>query len=168
MRLLRTLERVTDASAVIGVAIILPLIAAMVYEVLSRYLFAAPTFWAYELGYMMMGAIFMFGIAYALKVRQHVSVDILYGGLGPRGKATINLLGYCVLLPCVGWLAYARIGYTVKAYVGHELSGQSAWNPPIWPYRVVLALGFILFALQIIVDIGKNLRAFVTNDGTEL
>ncbi|MFN3461392.1 MAG: TRAP transporter small permease subunit [Oceanibaculum sp.] len=166
MRLVRTLEVITDAAAILGAILILPLIAAMVFEVLSRYLFSAPTFWAYELGYMMMGAIFMLGIAYALKVRQHVSVDIIHGALPPRGKALVNLAGYAFLLPCVGWLTYALYGYAMRAYVGNELSGQSAWNPVIWPYRVVLFVGFSVFLLQIIVEVAKNIRALVTNDGT--
>ena len=168
MRFLRRLEVVTDVAAFIGILIIVPLILGMVYEVLSRYIFSAPTFWAYELGYMMMGAIFVLGMAYALKVRQHVTVDLIHGALGPRGKAAVNILGYCVFIPCVAWLTYALWGYTLRAYVGGELSGQSAWNPQIWPYRVVLTIGFLVFLLQVLIEFVKNWIVLFTNDATEL
>ena len=39
--------------------LVLPLVFAMVYEVVSRYAFGAPTLWAFEISYMMMGAIFL-------------------------------------------------------------------------------------------------------------
>lgn len=168
MRFLRRLEVVTDVAAFIGILIIVPLILGMVYEVLSRYIFSAPTFWAYELGYMMMGAIFVLGMAYALKVRQHVTVDLIHGALGPRAKAAVNILGYCVFIPCIAWLTYALWGYTVRAYVGGELSGQSAWNPQIWPYRVVLTIGFLVFLLQVLIEFVKNWIVLFTNDATEL
>ena len=38
-----------------------------------------------------------------------------------------------------------------------EGSGLSAWNPVIWPYRYVLALGFALFALQCLAKMVENL-----------
>lgn len=167
MRLLRTLERVTDAAAVIGVILIIPLILAMVYEVMSRYLFSAPTFWAYELGYMMMGAIFMLGMAHALKVRQHVTVDVLHGNLPPRGKALVNVIGYCFFIPCVAWLTWGLWGYLVRAYVSGEGTGQSAWNPQIWPYRVVLVVGFAVFLLQVLIEFAKNLQALFASGATD-
>ena len=43
------------------------LIVAMVFEVISRYFLNAPTKWAFEVAYMLMGTSFMFGIAYCLQ-----------------------------------------------------------------------------------------------------
>jgi TRAP-type mannitol/chloroaromatic compound transport system permease small subunit len=163
MRIVHLLERVTSVAAALGACLILPLVAAMVFEVSSRYLFAAPTSWAYEVSYMFMAAIFMMGIAYALKVRQHVNVDLVYGALGPRARAIVDLIGYCLLLPCVAWLTYALYGFAHDAWRTGEQSGLSAWNPVIWPYRAILALGFAIFVLQVAAEVVKSLRALVTN-----
>ena len=158
MSILDRLERVTDAAALVGVAVILPLIGAMVFEVFSRYVLAAPTAWAFEISYMLMGTIFMLGIAFALKERQHVNVDLFTGIFPPRVNAAISLLGYALLLPCVAWLTYALSQYAIAAYRSGEVTGKSAWNPVVWPFRVVLAVGFAVFALQIVVEVVRTGR----------
>ena len=46
---------------------IVPLVLATCYEVLARYLFGAPTIWAYEIGYTLTGSHFLLGMAYTLR-----------------------------------------------------------------------------------------------------
>jgi hypothetical protein len=46
--------------------LMLPLMLAMVYEVVVRKVFTAPTIWAYDVNCMLYGAHFMLGSAYAL------------------------------------------------------------------------------------------------------
>ena len=48
---------------------LVPVIAAMVYEVVARKLFIAPTDWAYDTSRMLSGAMFMLGAGYALDAR---------------------------------------------------------------------------------------------------
>ena len=48
--------------------IIIPLIFAMVYEVLARKLFNAPTMWVYDMSRFFYGALFMLGAGYALSL----------------------------------------------------------------------------------------------------
>jgi len=159
MGVIRGLERITDLLAAVGAFLVLPLIAAMVYEVFSRYVLGSPTFWSYEIGYMLMATIFMFGMAYALKTGNHVSVDFVYGRLSPRKQAIINLLGYGFLIPCLIWLSYSLFEYALRAYETGRVSGQSAWNPVVWPYRTVLFVGFSVLSLQLLIEFAKSLHA---------
>lgn len=161
--MIRIIETWTDILGGIGAFLLLPLVGAMIYEVLSRHIFGVPTLWAYELAYMMMGTIFMFGIAFTLKRNAHVNVDLFYENFEPRTKAIVSLLGYALLFPFVIWVTYALFWYAVEAYVGQELSGKSAWNPVVWPYRVLLVIGFATFALQILSEILKSIYAAVHN-----
>lgn len=161
MRLLGYLERATDAAAILGVLLIVPLVLAMVFEVLSRYLLNAPTIWAFEVSYMMMAGIFSFGFAYALKERQHVNVDFIYGMLGPRMRAVVDLVGYVLFLPCILWLSKALFDYALGAYRSGEVSGLSAWNPVVWPLRTALFLGFAVLSLQVIVEVAKCVRTIL-------
>ena len=43
----------------------------------ARYLFNAPTQWAYEVGYMMMGTHALLGMAYTLREGGHIRIDAL-------------------------------------------------------------------------------------------
>ena len=51
--------------------ITIPLIFGMVYEVLARKLFLAPTIWAYDISRFLYGALFMLGAGYEIG-RAHV------------------------------------------------------------------------------------------------
>lgn len=137
--------------------LVVPLVMAMVYEVISRYVFSAPTLWAFEVSYMMMGAIFMLAISYALQVGQHVNVDFIHDALPKRLVAVIDTLAYLVLTGFAAWLTFGLFRYATTALRSGEGSGLSAWNPPIWPYRYILALGFGLFALQCLAKAVENL-----------
>lgn len=160
-------ERWTVLLGRIGALLALPLVAAMMYEIISRQFFDAPTFWAFELAYMMMGTIFMFGIAYALKTKSHVNVDLVYHVLSPRWQGMVMLVGCIFLIPCVAWVTYALFWYFVGAYEGAERSGMSAWNPVIWPFRLVYVIGFATFLLQLVAEVEKALFAIVTNTRPE-
>ena len=51
---------------------------AMMYEVIARYLFTAPTVWAYDISRMVYGAMFVLGAGYALSKGVHIRSDFLY------------------------------------------------------------------------------------------
>lgn len=163
--LVKAIGAVTEVFGTLGALVVLPLTAAMVYEVLSRYLFAAPTEWAFEVSYMMMGAIFYLGIAYALREDQHVSVDLIDHLAPKRLVALIDTVVYAVLALLVAWMTWALVDHAVSAYRSGEGTGLSAWNPQVWPYRVVFVIGFALFALQAFAKLLESLSRLVGVSG---
>jgi len=164
LRLQRALEAISTVFGYISAALIVPLAAVTVYEVFSRYLFNAPTIWAYELAYMGTGTIFLFGIAYAFKENAHVRIDVLTMNLGRRPKAAIDAFGHLIILmPVVAIVAWYLFAYFLDAYQWGETSGESAWNPVIWPFRLIFLLGLVLFWLQGLAELIKCIR-FLTGD----
>lgn len=159
MRVLVIVDRITKAAALLGICGVPPLIAIMVFEVFSRYVLNAPTIWAFELSWMLMGFIFIMGVPYAMKRRDHVSVDLIYGALPPRRRAAVDALGYALLLPCIAWLAYKMSLFALSSFMSGEASGVSAWNPVLWPFRTALATGLTVFALQLLAEL---IRAVAT------
>lgn len=155
-KLVRFLERITSGAGCLAALIAIPLIVAICYEVFARYAFGAPTVWAYELGYMLTGSHFILGAALTLKLRGHVRIDLIYGHLTPRAQARIDLFFYVlVFLPFLLLVSDALLDYALSAHASGERSGQSAWNPPIWPFRMIIAGGFMLLGLQVIAEILK-------------
>lgn len=69
-------------------------IAVFVYyfEVISRYVFGAPTNWAHEAMYLMFGMQYLISGAYAMLTEAHVRVDIFYAPLSKPRKAWADLL----------------------------------------------------------------------------
>ena len=65
--IIKGIDALTEAVGGLAALIIIPLIAATCYEVFARYIFGAPTIWAFELGYTLMGFHFLLGGALTLK-----------------------------------------------------------------------------------------------------
>ena len=103
------------------------LTAAVMYEVIMRYFFNAPTLWAFDFTIQMYGAVFMMGGASAMSTKTHVKADMYYNKLSEKGQAILDLiLFFCFYAPGVFALTYAGYFYAKKAWIVHEVS----WNSP--------------------------------------
>jgi len=165
--IVRVIEKITGHAGLLIAWVVFPLILASVYEVVARYIFNAPTIWAFELGYMAMGVHALIGAAFALRERSHIRIDIFYSRYSDKTKAIIDTAGYLLLfMPVVIWVSYGLWDYWVEAFVNSEHSGQSAWNPLIWPFRLSFFIGFFLLALQGLAELIKCFQ-FLTGRTTE-
>jgi TRAP-type mannitol/chloroaromatic compound transport system permease small subunit len=164
----RFLERISLGSGIIAASLIIPLVVATCIEVFSRYVLGRPTIWADEVGYMGMGAHFLLGGAYTLMVGGHIRIDLIYARYPERLKAAFDLILYAgLMLPFCAWLGYGLWEYFLEAYHWGERSGASAWNPVIWPFRLVLFAGIALLGLQVAAEILRCL-AVLTGTSTSL
>jgi TRAP-type mannitol/chloroaromatic compound transport system permease small subunit len=103
------------------------LTAAVMYEVVMRYFFNAPTLWAFDFTIQMYGAVFMMGGASAMSTKTHVKADMYYNRLSEKGQAILDLILFiCFYAPGVFALTYAGYFYAKKAWIVHETS----WNSP--------------------------------------
>ena len=149
-------ELVTWFFGMIAAAIVPVLAVLIVYEVIARYVFIAPTFWAFEVSYMLMGISLMLAIALCSQLRKHIRVDFLFDNLPAKGRSTVDLVGYVFfLLPMLVWCSWGLFVYFLEAYKVNEISGESAWNPIIWPFKFSFTFGFFLFTMQTVVETMK-------------
>ncbi len=103
------------------------LTAAVMYEVIMRYFFNAPTLWAFDFTIQMYGAVFMMGGASAMSTKTHVKADMYYNRLSEKRQAILDLILFiCFYAPGVFALTYAGYFYAKKAWIVHETS----WNSP--------------------------------------
>jgi TRAP-type mannitol/chloroaromatic compound transport system permease small subunit len=150
------IESLSEGIGGLAALVVIPLVLATCYEVFARYVFGAPTIWAFELGYTLMGIHFLLGGAITLKRDGHVRIDLIYAQLSARRRALIDLALYVVLVLPALTLVFLRLAdYAADAYSSGETSGQSAWNPPIWPLRAIIAASFLLLTLQVVAEILK-------------
>jgi TRAP-type mannitol/chloroaromatic compound transport system permease small subunit len=157
--MIRIIERISNVSGVIAAWLIVPLVFAMVYEVIARYVFNAPTIWAYEIGYLTTGSGFLLGMAYALSRDAHIRIDVVSANLSQRTRAIIDIVCYVVLLiPFLAWVTQLLFTRAMDAIASGEKTGQSAWNPPLWPFRTVFFVAFALLLLQVIAEVIKCVR----------
>jgi TRAP-type mannitol/chloroaromatic compound transport system permease small subunit len=154
------IERITTNIGIIAALTLVPLILTTTYEVFARYIFDAPTIWAYEVGYMLTGTHFLLGMAYTLQQGQFIRIDIFSQDMSEKTRAFIDLCAYSVILPLMMWLMYGLTAYLISGFIKNERSGQSAMNMAVWPFRVVFLIAFTILALQVYAEFMKSLEKY--------
>ena len=116
------------------------------YEVFMRYILSDPTPWAFDLSYMMYGALFMMAGAYALSRDSHVRGDVIYRLLAPRTQARIEFVLYFIFFfPGILALIFAGWKYAALSLSYKEVSVYSPANIPIYQFKMLIpAAGFLL------------------------
>jgi TRAP-type mannitol/chloroaromatic compound transport system permease small subunit len=107
-----------------------------------------------------MGGAFVMSIAYALSTDSHVRVDLLYTEGNRHYMNYVDLIGFTlIILPVIAWMTWGLWGYLLEGLRTGERTGSGGWNPVVWPFRVVLVLGFAMFTVQIFAEIVKRIAA---------
>ena len=119
------------------------------YEVVVRYALRDPTSWAFDIGYMMYGALFFMAGAYTLSRGGHVRGDILYRLWSARTQARVDLVLYVIFFfPGILALIYAGIAHAEQSLRYREVSVFSPAGIPIYPLKILLPIGAFFLALQ--------------------
>lgn len=129
--------------------IVIVLMLILVYEATARYVFNAPTQWAYDLAYMLYGAMFMLGVGYALKSGAHVRIDVFSRMFSNRTKAIIDIVAFAVVvIPVSLLLLVFGTEAAWHSFWTNERSAMSAWRPIMWPFKAILPIAMLLLSLQ--------------------
>ena len=137
----------------------LPLIVVVAYEVVMRYLFNAPTVWAFEATTFIYGVHFMLGFAYTHKHNGHVAIDIFEARLPHKPRTMMRLIVNLVLfMPTIGLLSAWSVTYAIDSWQNWERASTS-WAPPLYPFKTIMAIGFVLLFLQGIAKFSADLRS---------
>jgi len=119
------------------------------YEVFVRYVLNNPTSWAFDMSYLMYGAVFYMAGAYTLSRGGHVRADMFYRKWKPRNQARVELVLLIIFFfPGVLALVYSGWGYGFQSMRILESSVNSPAGVPIWPLKMMIPVGAALLALQ--------------------
>lgn len=120
------------------------MVASVVWQVLSRYLFVVPAAWTEELARFLLVWIGMLGAAYAYRQGSHLGIDLLANKLTDPGKQTLHLVVHivCVLFAAsvlvIGGSALVAMTWELRQY-------SAAMGLPIaYVYSVIPASGLLI------------------------
>jgi len=140
--------------------ITVPLIIGMVYEVLARKLFLAPTIWAYDMSRFFAGALFMLGAGYALSKGVHIRADFIYRNFKARTQGIIDFWLYLLFyFPGLIVFFYMTLGFVQESIMRGERGMDTTWMPYMWPIKTCLLLGIIFLLIQGISELFKSYYA---------
>jgi TRAP-type mannitol/chloroaromatic compound transport system permease small subunit len=137
-----------------------PLMFGMVYEVIARYLFTAPTLWAYDISRMIYGAMFVLGAAYALSKGVHIRSDFLYRKWSAQTQGKVDSALYLLCyFPAMLIFLWVSSQWAWVSVVRGERGTDTAWMPLLGPLKSALPIGIVFLLVQGVSELLKSLHA---------
>ncbi len=144
--------------------LVVPMCLAMVYEVVARKFFVAPTMWAFDISRFLYGATFTLGAAYALSKGVHIRADFIYRNWSPRTQARVDLVLYLLFFfPGMVVFMWMSIDYAWEAWERGERGMDTAWMPYMGPIKSALPVGIAFLLVQGISEVLKAAYASSRN-----
>jgi TRAP-type mannitol/chloroaromatic compound transport system permease small subunit len=159
---LRAVDRLSEGIGLL-ISVLMPaMVVVLAIEVVARYVFNSPTLWAYDTAIFMFGYTGLLGGAYALKRKEHITVDLIYARLSLRGKAVLDVITgllfffFMVLVVVYGWMT------AIEAIKGAEKTA-TLWAAPIGHFKLMIPIGAALLIVQGLANWIRSLYQAITN-----
>lgn len=154
----KIVRKVSEAFVyVAGFALFLTILIIL-REAFGRYFFDAPTSYGYPLVSTLMLVIVYFSLPYTAAIDGHVSSDLIYDHLPPRGKAVVQLVGD-VAAGVLGYLLSTQIVGQIQRSMELDASIAQLWGLPVAALQMIVLAGSALLGLVAVirlpVDIGR-------------
>jgi len=164
-RIVRALDAVSIWSGKLFAWLTIPLICALVYEVVSRYGFDKPTLWASDISFNLYGAHFMLVAAFTLCRQGHIRTDFFYRTWPVKWQGRVDAVMYLLFyLPALALFFWASLDFAYDSWTKLETYAMSPWLHPIYPLKTVLPVSAALLILQGISELLKSLHAARTGE----
>lgn len=158
--LLTAIDKFSAVLAFFAGLMLLVLIGDMMYEVVSRRVFSAPTLWAYDVAYMVNGIGFLFAAGYTLRKNAHIRIDFFSTRFPRRNQDWVNAIVYLFLiLPALAFFVIGAYSEWLEAFLTDELDPASPWKPLLWPLFAGLLIGFTALFLQAAAECIRHIRS---------
>jgi TRAP-type mannitol/chloroaromatic compound transport system permease small subunit len=154
----KVVKSISEWSGKLSAYILWPGVAVLVYEIVARHFFNAPTIWAHGITQRMFATYYIISGAYVSLTNSHVTMDLIYVRFSPRGKAIANLIGGALFFAFCGILLWQGIRFAGESLIRLE-PDNTPFRAPIYPVKMMVPLGAFLILLQ---ELAKFLRNFIT------
>ena len=156
---LRVINRLDSISEFSGKAVswlYIPMVAALVFEVVMRYCFSAPTIWSMDVAVMLYAINFMISSPYCLQTGGHIRMDFFYSGWSVRRKATMDLIMY-ILFYFPVHVVFLWVGFEFfwDSFTTNERSIMSPWMPLLWPMKIAFPISLTIMLTQGVSEVIK-------------
>jgi TRAP-type C4-dicarboxylate transport system permease small subunit len=151
------IDRISSAASRFATLLLAAMTAAVVYEVIMRNIFNAPTVWSVEYTGYAMAWLGLFGAAEVLRRDEHVGIHVLTDRLPGRAWLAADIFANATVAATAIWLTYTGVLWTFAAYRIAEVSDTVLQTPQVY-VRVAFPLGMALVAVVSVARIVGRLR----------
>ena len=152
------IKAIDTLNEVVGrvVSVVAVVFAAMIiFDVVMRYVFNAPTRWAFDVTKQLYGFYFVMLGGYALRHQSHVRVDLVTEKLGNTARRWVEVAGYVIFFFPFAWVFVTRSWeFGLKSWQQGETTYGSV-QLPVYPLKLAMAAAAALLLLQGISEVLK-------------
>ncbi len=141
------MDRVIDGIELVAAAFVGIVAADIFISVLLRYFFSVSIPDSYDFGRLLLGILIFWGIAATSYRGTHITVDLVWGAVGPRRQRLIDIFATLVLLFVVT-VQTATLFDKVRATWADNVLTYDL-NLPTWPFFAVAWIGDVSAVLLI-------------------
>ncbi|MEJ2345820.1 MAG: TRAP transporter small permease subunit [Gammaproteobacteria bacterium] len=134
-------------------------VCAYFYEVVSRYLFDAPTIWVHQASYLMFGMQYLLAGAFALLHGDHVRVDVVYIKLPKRGQVGIDIFTSVFFFIFAIALLFSSWRFFSDSLGMWEVTDET-WRIQFYPVKAAIVLGALFLGLAGLSKLIKDIQLF--------
>jgi len=152
---------VDHVSRFLGLAVgNLYLLAAVctLWEVIARYIFNAPTQWAFEVVMVLCASAWMLSAGFVTLRKRHIGITVFYLMASERVRWWLDVFAMVVGV----FALYMLVSDTlIRALESIDLTerGGTAWNSPLpMVLKTVLVAGLFLYLVQLLVNLSRHFR----------
>jgi TRAP-type mannitol/chloroaromatic compound transport system permease small subunit len=120
----------------------------LLYDVIMRFAFNAPTIWCHELALHFFGAYAVLAGPYVLLHDAHVKIDLVYNLFSKRGRAIVDCFTYPLFFMFIGLLFWHGLHIGMRAFELKQTVSPSPFASPLWPVKLTVPLAAFLMLLQ--------------------
>lgn len=162
---LRATDALTDAAGRLAGMLAIALVALSFGLVVARYALGLGSVAAQEAVLWLHAALFLLGLAYALKHGAHVRVDVFSQRWTPRARAWVEFAGMVVLLlPLCVFIIAMSWDYVGASWAAREGSRDPGGLPGWYLLKSLLPLSAALLMLQALAQTLRALRTALARE----
>jgi TRAP-type mannitol/chloroaromatic compound transport system permease small subunit len=156
------IERLSEWSGKLSSWFVVALILSISYDVFMRYVLNAPTLWSFDVSYMLGGSVYVMGLAYVFLRDENIRVDIISSRFPPKMRLIIDLaFAAALFFPLILFILKTSIDVTIHSWEIKEKASVTIFYPPLYPFRTLISLAFVLLLLQGVASFCRNLLRLV-------
>ena len=133
--------------------------AVTVYEIIARYVFNAPTSWAFEIVMVVCAIAWMISAGYVTLKKRHIGITVFYLMANERARWGLDLFAMVIGVTALFLLADDALVRALDAWDIVEKSGTAFNSPEPMMLKTALILGAVIYLAQLLVHLYRHFES---------
>ena len=157
--LTRTIDRISVFTGLTVGNLYLIAAGCTLYEVIARYVFDAPTQWAFEVVMVLCASAWMLSAGFVTQQKRHIAVTVFYLMANESKKWWLDLFAMIVGAFALYMLETDALLRALKSIDATERFGSAFNSPQPLVLKTVLAAGLFIYLVQLMINLRNHFQS---------